>query len=39
LEQGRTQEALTAAQTAVALGGPLKTESEKTLQEIRSSMP
>jgi tetratricopeptide (TPR) repeat protein len=39
LEQGRKQEALAAAQTAVALGGPLKIESEKTLQEIRSRMP
>jgi tetratricopeptide (TPR) repeat protein len=39
LEQGRKQEALAAAQTAVALGGPLKSESEKTLQEIRSGMP
>jgi tetratricopeptide (TPR) repeat protein len=39
LEQGRKQEALAAAQTAVSLGGPLKPESEKTLQEIRSSMP
>ena len=39
LAQGRKQEALAAAQTAVALGGPLKTESEKTLQEIRSRMP
>jgi tetratricopeptide (TPR) repeat protein len=39
LKQGRKQEALVAAQTAVALGGPLKSESEKTLQEIRSRMP
>ena len=39
LEQGRMQEALAAAQRAVALGGPLKSESEKTLQEIRSRMP
>ncbi|MCP4623572.1 MAG: PA2778 family cysteine peptidase [bacterium] len=39
LAQGRKQEALAAAQTAVALGGPLKSESEKTLQEIRSRMP
>jgi hypothetical protein len=39
LEQGRLKEALAAAQQAVALGGPLKSESEKTLQEIRSRMP
>ncbi len=39
LEQGRKQEALAAAQKAVALGGPLKSESQKTLQEIRSRMP
>ena len=39
LEQGRKSEALAAAQKAVELGGPLKTESEKTLQEIRSRMP
>ena len=38
LEQGRNQEALVAAQKAVEIGGPLKTESEKTLQEIRSKM-
>ena len=38
-EQGRNKEALVAAQTAVALGGPLKSESQKTLQEIRSRMP
>ncbi len=38
-EQGRNQEALVAAQKAVGLGGPLKPASEKTLQEIRSSMP
>ena len=39
LQQGRKQEALTAAQMAVALGGPMKSESEKTLQEIESEMP
>jgi hypothetical protein len=39
LKQGRLKEALAAAQQAVALGGPLKSESEKTLQEIRSRMP
>lgn len=39
LEQGRKQEALAAAQKAVALGGPLKSESEKTLLEIQSRMP
>ena len=37
-EQGRNQKALVAAQKAVELGGPLKPESEKTLQEIQSSM-
>jgi len=35
LGQGRKQEALVAAQHAVALGGPLEAEFEKTLQEIR----
>jgi hypothetical protein len=39
LEQGRNPEALAAAQKAVELGGPMKAESEKTLQEIRSRMP
>ena len=39
LEQGLKLEALAEAQKAVALGGPLKSESEKTLQEIRSRMP
>ena len=39
LEQGRIQEALVAAQKAVALGGPMKSESEKTLREIQSRMP
>jgi tetratricopeptide (TPR) repeat protein len=39
LEQGRKQEALAAAKKAVVLGGPLKSESEKTLLEIRSQMP
>ena len=38
MEQGRLQEALAAAQKAVALGGPQIFESEKTLQEIRSRM-
>ena len=38
-EQGRKQEALVAAQQAVALGGPLKSQAEKTLQEIQSSVP
>jgi len=36
--QGRTQEALVAAQKAVDLNGPMKAESEKTLQEIQSRM-
>ncbi len=39
LEQRRLKEALAAAKKAVALGGPLKSEAEKTLQEIRSRMP
>jgi tetratricopeptide (TPR) repeat protein len=39
LEQGRKQDALAAAQKAVGLGGPMKAESERTLQEIRSMMP
>jgi tetratricopeptide (TPR) repeat protein len=39
LEQGLKLEALAEAQKAVALGGPLKSESEKTLREIRSRMP
>jgi hypothetical protein len=39
LQQGRKQEALAAAQMAVALGGPMKSESEKTLQEIESEIP
>jgi len=39
LEQGRKQEALAAAQHAVELGGPMKAEFEKTLQEIRSRVP
>ena len=37
-ELGRNQEALVAAEKAVALGGPLKSVSEKTLQEIRLKM-
>jgi hypothetical protein len=39
MEQGRMQEALATAKQALALGGPLKSESENTLQEIRSRMP
>jgi hypothetical protein len=39
LEQGRRPEALAAALKAVALGGPMKSEFEKTLQEIQSGMP
>jgi len=39
LKQGRLPEALAAAKKAIALEGPLKSESEKTLQEIRSRMP
>lgn len=39
LEQRRLKEALAAAQRAVALGGPMKSESENTLQEIRTRMP
>jgi tetratricopeptide (TPR) repeat protein len=39
LEQGRRQEALAAAQKAVELGGPMKAESEKTLQEIQTRVP
>jgi tetratricopeptide (TPR) repeat protein len=38
LKQGRISEALVAAQKAVNLGGPLKSVSEKTLQEIRARM-
>ena len=38
-EQGRRQEALAAAQKAVALGGPLKSAAEETLQQIRSGRP
>ncbi len=38
-EQGRRQEALAAAQKAVALGGPLKPTAEETLQQIRSGRP
>ena len=38
LEQDRKQDALAAAQQAVALGGPLKSQAEKTLQEIRSTI-
>jgi tetratricopeptide (TPR) repeat protein len=39
MEQGRMPQALAAAKKAVALGGPQISESEKTLQEIRSRMP
>ena len=39
LEQGRNQEALAAAQHAVELGGPMKAEFVKTLQEIQSRVP
>lgn len=38
-EQGHKREALAAARRAVALGGPLKPQAEKTLQEIQSSVP
>jgi hypothetical protein len=38
-KQGRRQEALVAAKKAVELGGPMKDEAEKTLQEIQSAMP
>lgn len=38
MEQGHLPEALANAKQAVALGGPLKSESEKTLQDIRSRM-
>jgi len=38
-KQGRRQEALVAAKKAVELGGSMKEESEKTLQEIQSVMP
>jgi Flp pilus assembly protein TadD len=36
LEQGRKPEALDAARRAVAIGGPMSEEYEKTLQEIQS---
>jgi tetratricopeptide (TPR) repeat protein len=36
LEQGRTQEALAAAQKAVAIGGPMSGVYESTLKEIKS---
>jgi len=39
MELGRKQEALSAAQHAVELGGPMKAEFEKTLQEIQSRVP
>jgi tetratricopeptide (TPR) repeat protein len=39
LEQGRRPEALVAAQKAVEIGGPMKSVSEKTLQEIQSALP
>ena len=38
MELDRKQEALGAAQRAVSLGGPLKPQSEKTLQEIQTKM-
>ncbi len=38
MEQGHLPEALATAKQAVALGGPLKSESEKTLQDIRFRM-
>ncbi len=38
-KQGRKKEALAVAQKAVALGGPLQPEADKTLREIQSSMP
>jgi tetratricopeptide (TPR) repeat protein len=37
-EMDRNQEALAAAERAVALGGPLKSVSEKTWQEIQNKM-
>jgi tetratricopeptide (TPR) repeat protein len=37
LEQGRKQEALKAAQRAVAIGGPLSEVYESTLKEIQSN--
>ncbi|MCU0561142.1 MAG: PA2778 family cysteine peptidase [Desulfobacterales bacterium] len=39
LKQGRRAEALEAAREAVALGGPLASTFEKTLEEILSSEP
>jgi len=38
LEQGRKQEAMQSAQTAVSLGGPLSAAYQETLNEIRGSM-
>ena len=38
-KQGRLEEALIEAQTAVDIGGPQQSEAEKTLQEIKSGMP
>jgi tetratricopeptide (TPR) repeat protein len=37
LEQGRKQEALEAAQRAVAIGGPMREVYESTLKEIQSN--
>jgi tetratricopeptide (TPR) repeat protein len=39
LEQGRREEALTAAQRAVSLGGPHQSVFQKTLQEIQAAGP
>jgi len=39
LKQGRKQEALKAAETAVSLGGPLTAEYQRTLEEIQSACP
>ncbi|HSN23847.1 MAG TPA: tetratricopeptide repeat protein, partial [Methylomicrobium sp.] len=39
LEQGRREDALTAAQKAVALGGPHQGLFQKTLEEIQAAAP
>ena len=39
LKQGRKQEALTAVQRAIELGGPMSAVYKETLQEIQSEMP
>jgi hypothetical protein len=39
LELGRREEALSAAQRAVSLGGPQQTLFKKTLEEILSTAP